>query len=286
LENKKVTEKVQKLKSEREGALKQVKESALTIQRIQNMVGIPGDVWLKAKMFDGELAKAGHLSGSKMVGFIMEQGGKLEATLRAMKALIASFAEMFPSLLESSESGETSSTYEDLTPEDLMEIEGAQGEEEVQKVESVETVGEIPSATDPTVSTTQVVDLSATPASSTVVKQPLGASHVADASPLSPSATFQVVSRVSPRSPKKGGATTPLANTFPLLSKDSHLGTPLVAVSQEKVGGAGALLGSSGHDVEIMLPLAPPSSQDTKSRQEKKKLKKRVAKLKKRLVRE
>jgi hypothetical protein len=152
LENKKVTEKVQKLKSECEGALKQVKESALTIQKIQSMVGIPGDVWLKAKMFDGELAKAGHLSGSKMVGFIMEQGGKLEATLRAMKALIASFAEMFPSLLESSESGETSSTYEDLTPEDLMEIEGAQGERDIQKVESMETVGEIPTATDPTFS--------------------------------------------------------------------------------------------------------------------------------------
>jgi hypothetical protein len=36
-----------------------VKETTLTVQKVSDVVGIPGDVWLKAKMFDAELKNAG-----------------------------------------------------------------------------------------------------------------------------------------------------------------------------------------------------------------------------------
>jgi hypothetical protein len=73
-ENRKTTEQVRKLKAEREVLLKQVKDTTLTVQKVSDMVDIQWNVWWKAKMFDGKLKIAGHVSGSKMVNFIMDQG--------------------------------------------------------------------------------------------------------------------------------------------------------------------------------------------------------------------
>jgi hypothetical protein len=56
----------------------------------------------KAKMFDAELKNAGHVLGLKMVNFIMDQGRKMDASLKAMKTLIASCTELFPATVESS----------------------------------------------------------------------------------------------------------------------------------------------------------------------------------------
>jgi hypothetical protein len=73
-ENRKTTEQVRKLEEERESLLKQVKNTTLTVQKMSDMVDIPGNVWWKAKMFDAELKNAGHVSGTKMITFVMDQG--------------------------------------------------------------------------------------------------------------------------------------------------------------------------------------------------------------------
>ena len=95
------------------------------MQNVSDVVGIPGDVWLKAKMFDVELKNAGHVSGTKMVTFVMDQGSRMDATLKAMKALIVSCTELFPVKVESSENEKTSSSYSDLIPQNVVEIRGA-----------------------------------------------------------------------------------------------------------------------------------------------------------------
>ena len=41
-----------------------MKETTITVQKVTDVVGIPGVVWLKAKMFDAELKNAGHVSGT------------------------------------------------------------------------------------------------------------------------------------------------------------------------------------------------------------------------------
>ena len=46
-------------------------------------------------MFDVDLKNAGHVSGSKIVNFIMDQGNKMDVSLRALKALIANCTELF-----------------------------------------------------------------------------------------------------------------------------------------------------------------------------------------------
>ena len=114
-ENWKTAEQVRKLKAEREALLKQVKDTTLTVQKVSDMVNIPGNVWSKAKMFDAELKNACHVSGTKMVTFIMDQGSKMDTTLKAMKALIGSSTKLFPATVKPSEEGETSSSYSDLT---------------------------------------------------------------------------------------------------------------------------------------------------------------------------
>ena len=73
-------------------------------------------------MFDLNLKNAGNVSGSKMVNFIMDIGSKMDASLRALKALIASCTELFPGVVESLEEEESSSGYSDLTPRDIEEI--------------------------------------------------------------------------------------------------------------------------------------------------------------------
>jgi hypothetical protein len=92
------------------------------MQKVSDMVDIIGNVWWKAKMFDAELKNAGHVSGSKIVTFIMDQGSKMDVALKAMKAFIASYTELFPATVESSEEEETSSSYSNLTPHDMVEF--------------------------------------------------------------------------------------------------------------------------------------------------------------------
>ena len=137
-EKRKTAERVRKLEAEREKLLKQVKDTTLTVQKMSDMVHIPGSVWWKAKMFDVDLKNAGHVSGSKMVNFIMDQGSKMDATLRALKALIANCTKMFPGVVESSEEDESSSGYSDLTPRGVEEIQGAAAEGGNQHAEEVE----------------------------------------------------------------------------------------------------------------------------------------------------
>jgi hypothetical protein len=112
------------LKAEQEALFKQGKDTTLTVQKMSDMVDIPGNVWWKAKMFDAELKNAGHVSGSKMVTFIMDQERKMDTTLKEIKALIVSCTDLFPATVESSEEGETSSSYSDLTPRDMVKIQG------------------------------------------------------------------------------------------------------------------------------------------------------------------
>jgi hypothetical protein len=101
---------VRKLEAEQHELLKQVKETTLTVQKVSDVVGILGDVWLKAKMFDAELKNAGHISGTKMVTFVMDQASKMDGVLKEMKALIASCTKLFPVRVESLEDEETSSS--------------------------------------------------------------------------------------------------------------------------------------------------------------------------------
>jgi hypothetical protein len=42
------------LEAERKELLKQVKDTTLTVQKVSDVVDIPGNVWWKAKMFDAE----------------------------------------------------------------------------------------------------------------------------------------------------------------------------------------------------------------------------------------
>ena len=69
-----------------------------------------------------DLKNAGHIFGSKMINFIMNQKSKMDASLRVLKALIASCMELFPSVVDSSEEDECSSRYSDLTPRGIEEI--------------------------------------------------------------------------------------------------------------------------------------------------------------------
>ena len=55
-----------------------------------------------------------------MITFVIDEGSKMDASLRAMKAHIARCTELFPVLLESSKDGETSYSFLDLTPYDMV----------------------------------------------------------------------------------------------------------------------------------------------------------------------
>ena len=70
-------------------------------------------------MFDVDSKNAGYVSGSKIVNFIMDQGSKMDASLKTLKALIASYTELFPGMIESSGEEKSSSSYSDLTSRDI-----------------------------------------------------------------------------------------------------------------------------------------------------------------------
>jgi hypothetical protein len=88
-------------------------------------------------MFDAELKNVGHVSGSKMVTFIIDQGSKMDRALKKMKALITSCTKLVPATVELSEEEET---YFDLIPHDMVEIQGVVvggGNQHVEEVEQV-----------------------------------------------------------------------------------------------------------------------------------------------------
>jgi hypothetical protein len=253
-----------------------VKDITLTVQKVSDVVNIPGNVWWKAKKFDTELKNAGHVSGSKMVTFIIDQRSKMDAFLKTMKAFIASCTELFPATVESSEEEETSSSYSDLTPHDMVEIQGAAVGGENQYVEEVEQVEDITAITGPPVSTTEEVVPIATLVSSTVGEESLDGRHLAEVTPPSPTMAFQMVVRDPP----------PFALLAPGFSPDNQLFASLAPDVAETVDRMGVIPGPNGHEVSVPPPCAPSLVTDRADRREERKQNKNEAKLKKRKDRE
>jgi hypothetical protein len=265
-EKRKATERVQKLEAEREKLLKQVKDTTLTVQKVSNAVDIEGKVWWKAKMFDVDLKNAGYVSGSKMVNFIMDQGRKMDASLKEIKALIASCTELFPATVESS-------SYSDLTPHDMMEIQGVvvgSGNQHVEEVEQVEDI------TAPPVSATEKVVPIVTPVSSSIGEEPLDSRHVAEVTPPSPNMAFQMVVRDPP----------PLAILAPGYPPDSQRSATLAPDIAETVDHVGVIPGPNGNEVSVPPPHVSSLATDRADRHQGGSMNKKEAKLKKRKDRE
>ena len=193
-------------------------------------------------MFDVDLKHAGHVSGSKMVNFIMDQGSMMDASLRALKALIASYTELFPGVVESSEEDESSLSYSDLIPRDIEDIQGAAVEGGNQHAEEVDQVEDITTITTLHVSTSEVVVPNATPVSATVGEETQDDGHMAEVTPPSLTMTFQVVVMDPP----------PFAILAPGVPPDSHLSAPLAPDVAEAVDRVGVTL---GYDVSMPPPV-------------------------------
>jgi hypothetical protein len=91
----------------------------------------------------------------------------MDATLIAMKALIASCTELFSIMVESSEDGEISSSYSDLTPKRCGGNSRVATEGRNQPIEEEDQVEDIMALTAPPISATQVVVPNAAHTSST-----------------------------------------------------------------------------------------------------------------------
>jgi hypothetical protein len=141
----------------------------------------------------------------------------MDANLKAMKALIASCTELFSAMVESLEDEGASSRYSDLTPHDVVKIQGAAVGCGNQHVKEEDQVEDITALTAPPVSATEVLVPNATPVSSTFGKETLDSCHVTEVTPLSPLLTFHVVDRAPP-------PLAPLALGFP---QSSQLAAPL-----------------------------------------------------------
>ena len=233
-------------------------------------------MWWKAKIFDAELKNLGHISGSKMVNFIMDQRSKMDASLKAMKAVIASCTKLFPVVVESSEKEESSSSYSDLTPHDIEEIQGVAVEGGNQHAEDVDQVEDITAITALHVFTTEMVVPNATPVSATVGEETQDDGHMAEVTPPSLTMTFQVVVLDPP----------PLAILAPGVPPDSHLSAPLAPDVAEAVDRVGVIPGLDGHEVSVPPPCAPSLATDRVDRHEGGSMHKKEAKLKKRKDRE
>ena len=227
-------------------------------------------------MFDVDLKNTGHVSGSKMVNFIMDQGNKMDASLRALKALIASCTELFPGVVESSEEEESSSCYSDLIPRDIEEIQGAAVEGENQSTEEMDQMEDIRAITALQVSNLEVVVPKATPVSATVGKKTQGVGHMAEVTPPSLTTDFQVVVRDPP----------PLAILTPRFLPDIQLFAPLAPDVADTVDRVGVILGPGGYDVSVPPPRVLSFATDSLDRHEGGSMYKKEAKLKKRKGRE
>ena len=270
-EQQKITERVRKLEAEQEKLFKHVKDITLTVQKISGVVHIPGNVWWKTKMFDADLKNAGHVSVSKMVKFIMDQGSKMDSSLRALKALIASCTKLFPVVVESSEGEESPSRYSDLTPRDIEEIHGATVKDGNQHAEEVDQVEDITAITTLYVSTSEVVVPNANPVFATVGEETQHDGHMAEVAPKSLAMTFQVVARDPP-------PLAILASGFP---SDSQLSAPLAPVVADAVDRVGVNTGPDGHDVSGPPPRVPSLATDRADRHEGGNMHKKETKLKK-----
>jgi hypothetical protein len=235
-----------------------VRNTTITVQKVGDVVDIEGNVSWKAKMFDAELKNAGHVSGLKMVNFIMDQGNKMDASLKAMKAIIASCTELFPATVESSKEEETSSSYSDLTPHDIVEIQGVAAGGGNQHVEEVDQVEDIMAITALPVSTTEVLVPITTPVSSTVGKETLDSRHVAEVIPPNPTMAFQMVAQDPP----------PLAIFAPGFPPDNQLSAPLAPDVAETVDHVGVIPGPDGHEVSVPPPRVPSLATDRADRHE------------------
>ena len=246
-----------------------MKDTTFTVQNVSDIVEILGNVWWKAKMFDAELKNAGHVFGTKIVTFIINQRSKMDATLKAMKALIVSCMELFPAMIEPSEEWETSSSYSDLTPHDMVEIQGVAIGGGNQHVEDVDQVEDITALTVLPVSATEVVDPITTLVSSTVGEETLDGCLVADVTPPSLAMAFHVVAGDSP----------PLALFTLEFPPDNRLSAPLAPNVTESVDHVGVIIGPDGYEVSVPPPLAPSLAINSADRREKRKQNKMEAKL-------
>lgn len=254
-ENRKVLEKLAKVEAEKKELQKQMREAASVTRKVMDTVGVPGDVWLKAKMFDADLKNAGHVSGTKLVPFVMDQGSKMDAALRAMRTLVATLDQLFPSSDESSDDEETSSSSAEKTPG------GTRAEAETEAAGEEEYITDI-TAPDP-VSAPVTVDLNSTPAISAGDKETLRSGHVAEASPASPSVTFQVVSRNPPPLFSEKEQVTPATQPRgPRQPEVSQLAAPLVPDSSKFEERATKIHGPLGLNVLVDSPLSSVAVKD------------------------
>ena len=132
-------------------------------------------------------------------------------------------------------------------------------------------VEDITALTAPPVFTTKVVVPNATSASSTVGKETHDGNHVAEVAPPSLPLIFHVVSR-APLAP-------PLALGF---KPNGPLAPPRSPDFAETCVHTGVILGPNAHDVQVAPPFAPFLTTNRVDRSERRKQKKKGAKLKKR----
>ena len=209
-------------------------------------------------MFDVDLKNASHVSRSKMVNFIMDQRSKMDASLRALKALIAICTELFSRVVESSEEEESPSGYSDLIPRDIEEIQGAAVKGGNQHAEEVDRVEDITSITTLQVSTSEVVVPNAIPVSAMIEKETQEDGHMAEVIPPSLAMTFQVVARDPP----------PFAILAPGFPPDSQLSVLLAPNVAEAVDRVEVIPRPDEHDVSVPPSRVPSLATDRADRHE------------------
>lgn len=134
--------------AKRKASILRTKKTVRTIRKVKELIGIPGDVWAKAKMFDAQLEKDGHISGTKMVGFLMSQGAKMDITLGAMRATLTDFNNRLtelPGFSSEEDSSSGSAGMEPLEPADVEEQGTPAVKEEVSRpTEEMGKISELP----------------------------------------------------------------------------------------------------------------------------------------------
>ena len=156
--------------------------------------------------------------------------------------------------------GETSSSYSDLTPPNVVEIQGAAVGGGNQPMAEENQVEDIQALTASLVSVTEVVVPNATLASSTVEKETLDGSHVAEVAPRSPPMTFHVVSRaplappLAPEFTPGGPLSTPRAPEF---QPGGLMATPRALDVAETGDHVEVIPVPNAHEVQVAPPLAP-----------------------------
>ena len=141
----------------------------------------------------------------------------MDASLRAVKALITSCTKLFSGMVESSEEHESSSNYSDSIPRDIEVIQGVAVEGGNHHAEEVDQVEDITAITTLQASTSEVVVPKAILVSATVEEETQGVGHMADVTPPCLTTDFQGFVRDSP----------PLAILAPRFPSNNQLSVPL-----------------------------------------------------------